>query len=345
MTSVGDRTELPLAHVLRCPRCASELRLRELALACSSCAAEFPIVAGTPRMVAPIEDDAPADERSRAATAASFAYEWEKFGRAREEWRHNFLEYMQPLDAGDFEGMLLLDVGTGSGRHSLEASRLGAQVVAVDAGDAIDVARSNLPADVLTIQADAEALPLAEHAFDMVMSIGVLHHLPDTERALAGLVRYVKPGGRIHVYLYWVPPVGWHRAVLRVVSALRQVTIRLPHPILHLLCYPLSAALWTFVVLPSKALGRSETTRGLLRYVPLQTYVNYPFGVLVNDQFDRFSAPLERRFTRPQVEAMMRRAGLRDVVVLPNSGWVADGVVVGPDGGEPNPASFGTGDH
>ena len=103
--------------------------------------------------------------------------------------------------------------------------------------------------------------------------------------------------------------------------------MRLPHRLLHALCYPRAAALWVCVVLPSRALAASHRMRPLLRIVPLQTYVNYPFGVLVNDQFDRFSAPLERRFTREEVEGMMRHAGLENVVVTPNYGWVGDGRV------------------
>jgi ubiquinone/menaquinone biosynthesis C-methylase UbiE len=278
-------------------------------------------------MVVGVDEDSPADAESRKATANSFAYEWEQFGGLREQWRRNFLDYMQPMVEADFDGILVLDVGTGSGRHSREAAHLGARVVAVDAGEAIDIARANLPPDVLTIQADAERLPLAEKSFDLVMSIGVLHHLPDPERALAGLVRFVKPGGRVHAYVYWVPDVAWHRVILRVVTAARRVTVRLPHRLLHALCYPLAAALWAGVVMPAKALDGHPRSRRLLRLLPLQTYVNYPFAVLVNDQFDRFSAPLERRFTKSEVEVMMRRVGLVDVVVTPNYGWVADGRV------------------
>jgi hypothetical protein len=60
-------------------------------------------------------------------------------------------------------------------------------------------------------------------------------------------------------------------------------------------------------------------------WLPLKTYADYPFMVLVNDQFDRFSAPIERRFTREEVEVLMRTAGLIDVIVLPHHGWIADG--------------------
>jgi hypothetical protein len=65
--------------------------------------------------------------------------------------------------------------------------------------------------------------------------------------------------------------------------------------------------------------------------LPLQTYADYPFGVLVNDQFDRFSAPLEERYEREEVKAMLERAGCSQIVVLSNHGWVADGRV-GVDG-------------
>ena len=58
--------------------------------------------------------------------------------------------------------------------------------------------------------------------------------------------------------------------------------------------------------------------------MPLKTYADYPFSVLVNDQFDRFSAPLERRYTADEVRGALTAAGLEDLVVLPNHGWVGD---------------------
>jgi hypothetical protein len=57
----------------------------------------------------------------------------------------------------------------------------------------------------------------------------------------------------------------------------------------------------------------------------LKTYADYPFGVLVNDQFDRFSAPLEHRYTEEEVRDMLTRSGLTSVMVLPNAGWLGDG--------------------
>jgi ubiquinone/menaquinone biosynthesis C-methylase UbiE len=50
--------------------------------------------------------------------------------------------------------------------------------------------------------ADAENLPFPSNTFDLGYSWGVLHHTPNTEKALAELVRVVRPGGEIKIMLY-----------------------------------------------------------------------------------------------------------------------------------------------
>jgi len=113
--------------------------------------------------------------------------------------------------------------------------------------------------------------------------------------------------------------------VLAVVTAVRRVTVRLPHRVLHALCYPLAVALQVVFVTPFRALRHRPRGAGLAAALPLKTYADYPFSVLVNDQFDRFSAPLERRYTAEEVRHVLAAAGLEDIVVLPNHGWVGDG--------------------
>ena len=314
---------------LYCVDCGAPLARDADAFSCTACSQRYPVVDGTVRMLPPRlrlaggSDDAEAAVKRR--TGRSFGYEWTRFGRVRPEWRKNFLDYMQPHPPDFLAGKRVLDVGTGSGRHAREAAELGAKVTAVDIGESIDVARRNLPDEVVTVQADAEALPFAEGAFDVVMSIGVLHHMPDPARAVRELARYVAPGGHLHLYLYWWPPHGWHREVLRWVSRARHLTTRFPYGFLYLLCFPFSLLLFASVVLPYRSLRKFPTLARIADWLPLKTYADYPFMVLVNDQFDRFSAPIERRFTREEVEVLMRTAGLIDVIVLPHHGWIADG--------------------
>jgi SAM-dependent methyltransferase len=168
-------------------------------------------------------------------------------------------------------------------------------------------------------------MPLKSESFDLVISIGVLHHLPAPERALEGLAQFARPGGLVRVYLYWLPDRAWHRLLLSAVRAARHVTTRLPHRLLLALCYPLAVVLLLTFVAPYRLLRRSKLTRRLAEQLPLKAYADYPFGVLVNDQFDRLSAPIERRFRRDEVERMLTDAGLLDVSVYPHHGWVAEG--------------------
>jgi SAM-dependent methyltransferase len=265
------------------------------------------------------------DAELRRRTADSFAYEWEHFGELRPEWERNFRDYLRPHKPEWLRDRLVLDVGAGSGRHSYEAHRLGARVVAVDVGDAIHVARRNLPADVVTVQADAEELPFDDAAFDLVMAIGVLHHLPDPRRALKSLARLVRPGGYIHIYVYWIPSRAWHRSILRLVTAARRATTRMPRPLLRKLSYPIAAALYAVFILPQRFSRRLQRFERVAAAFPLKAYADYPFGVCVNDQYDRFSAPIEWRFTAEDVEAMLREAGLVETVVLENHGWIGSG--------------------
>ena len=105
----------------------------------------------------------------------------------------------------------------------------------------------------------------------------------------------------------------------------RRVTTRMPHRVLLALCYPLSVVLLILFVWPYSILRRISFTKALADQLPLKTYADYPFGVLVNDQFDRFSAPIERRYEREEVEQIMRRAGLINVKTYANAGWLAEG--------------------
>jgi SAM-dependent methyltransferase len=312
----------PLAGLLRCTACGGELTSSEDAdqLTCSVCGAGYQRTGAVYRML----PRTAFSDSARRRTSDSFAYEWSRFGGVRPEWEQNFRDYLRPLTPDQLRGKMVLDVGAGSGRHSLHAARAGATVVALDGGPAIDVARENLPPEVLTVQADAE--PFAPGSFDFVMCIGVLHHLSDPAQALRALVSAVRPGGRVHIYVYWWPERRSHQRVLALVSLLRRATTRLPHPVLHALCYPLAAVLDLAVVAPQRTLRHRPRGRRIARALPLQTYVDYPFGVLVNDQFDRFSAPIERRYTAEEIELMMHMAGLQDVVVVANHGWVADGI-------------------
>jgi SAM-dependent methyltransferase len=108
-------------------------------------------------------------------------------------------------------GMTVLDLGCGEGRHSFEAFRRGASVVAVDwgasevettkrwlsaiaeAGEARDGARFEV------VRGDLRALPVPDASVDRVIASEVLEHIPDDAAAMAEIARVLKPGGRVAV--------------------------------------------------------------------------------------------------------------------------------------------------
>ena len=271
-----------------------------------------------------------AASESKIRTARSFGFEWQRFRTLRPEWLRNFLAYMAPHGPEHFRGKLVLDAGSGMGRHAYYAAKFGAHVMAIDIGAAIDVAYENTreAGDVLAVQADLEDAPLRRGAFDLVYSIGVLHHLPDPGRGLRSLVRLARPGGEVRIYVYSDLRENWvKRALLPLADLARVVTVRLPHRLLYFVSFPIALVLTVVFVLPARILLRFRLTRRLAAAMPLAGYAEYPFGVCFNDQFDRLGTPIERRYGRDQVRAWLEEAGLVDVDVLHQYGWIGHGRV------------------
>lgn len=314
-----------LRALLACPTCGDPLRVESDHAHCGR--HSFPVENGIPRLLPSdlmrVREGA-SDDSLRARTYASFGYEWETFSSNLSSYRDNFAWYREPLGEMSLAGQAVLDAGCGMGRHTHQFLAEGARVIAIDASAAIDVAARNNPSDAaLFVQADILNLPVLPGSFDLVCCLGVLHHLEDTSAALGRLVKAARPGGRVLVYLYHDPAETSRArgALLRVVSMMRTVTTRLPMAVLHPVAALIAALLFIFYVGPMKALTRLGL--GGVHRLPLGQYVDYPFRVLWNDQFDRFSAPLEKRYRRAAVESMLAQAGLTDIRILGGYGWRA----------------------
>jgi SAM-dependent methyltransferase len=328
-SSAAATGDTGLLALLRCPIWRAPVEVSGDRIGCFD--HSFPVMDGIPRLLPPdlmaIHEGAESDG-VRARTYLSFGFEWKHFARQLPQYRENFRWYLEPLASSPLRGLRVLDAGCGMGRHTVHFLREGVEVVALDASPAIEAAAANgRDANALFLQADVLRLPLADCCFDLVCCLGVLHHIEDTAGGLAELVRVLRPGGSLLVYLYHDPREAsrWRERLLGCVSAARRLTTRMPLQLLRAATWLFSIIVFSVYLVPAKGLARVRSLAKTVRGLPLGQYVDYPFRIFWNDQFDRFSAPLEKRFRRSQVEELLTAAGLVEVRVLGGYGWRAAG--------------------
>lgn len=266
-------------------------------------------------------------------TARSFGYEWQAFSEILPDYESNFRWYFERFGPDDFKDKRVLDAGCGTGRHTYYASKTAREVIAMDLSQAIEVAARNNREHTNThfVQADIYRPPFRPASFDFIYSLGVLHHLPDPEKGFRSLLRLLRRGGFMNIYLYWnlEGEAAWRRALLHAVTGARRVTTRMPHRLLKKVSWGVAALFEVAFVTPARILGRFNSTARLADRVPLGHYRKYSFRVLHTDQFDRFSAPIENRYSSAEVAEWFERAGLKDVKILGGQGWRASGRNVG----------------
>src|SRR2546427_6149051 len=122
---------------------------------------------------------------------------------------HRYTKEWHIPSAADFasaHGLRVLEIGCGLGTDGAQFAKAGADYTGVDLTEAaVQLARRRFELDGLPGQfktSDAENLSFPDESFDLVYSHGVLHHTPDTQRAVSEINRVLRPSGRAIVMLY-----------------------------------------------------------------------------------------------------------------------------------------------
>ena len=122
---------------------------------------------------------------------------------------HRYTKEWHIPEAANFaaaSGLRVLEIGCGLGTDGAQFAKAGADYTGVDLTEAaVELARKRFALSGLRGKfqtADAENLEFEDESFDLVYSHGVLHHTPDTARAVDEIWRVLRPGGRAMVMLY-----------------------------------------------------------------------------------------------------------------------------------------------
>ena len=182
-----------LLEQLRCPETGQPLRMSDdgESICSADGAHSYPIVGGIPRF-------------TQSQHLASFGRQWTRYEVAHDDEDRATFQAKTGLSLSELKGLRILDAGCGGGRYSKVAGEAGAMVIGVDHTEAVEKASalcSHLPS-VQFAQADLKRLPLEPASFDVVFSVGVMHHDANTREVFDAVAKMVKPGGRMAVWLY-----------------------------------------------------------------------------------------------------------------------------------------------
>ena len=246
-----------------------------------------------------------------------FGDEWDRFNfldkDQLESLREQFCKYINPLPAKlqNRKDLVIADFGAGTGRWSYFLRDFAAKIYAVEPAEkAFRVLTSRFRDDskVVLLHESVESNQIPEKSLDLAVSLGVLHHIADTQGAIQKVAEKIKPGGTFLGYLYYAleNKPFLYRALWRLSDFIRKVISRLPKKFKLVLADFIALTIY----LPLATISRILEKFGIsVDSVPLHHYKDLSFHVMRNDALDRFGTTLEQRFTQAQILQMLTSAG------------------------------------
>lgn len=157
----------------------------------------------------------------------SLKADYDAFFQRYDEFRYSREGHiLRRLDAIDFEGKRVLEIGLGQGADSEQIIRRGAIWSGLDlTPESVQRVSTRLHLRGLPYErlecGSALAIPFDDNNFDMVFSHGVLHHIPDVRAAQREIARVLKPDGRLVAMLYARRSLNY----LVAISVVRRIAI------------------------------------------------------------------------------------------------------------------------
>jgi SAM-dependent methyltransferase len=261
--------------------------------------------------------DHPKDENLDQKVIDGFGHEWSSFdyssSQSTEALDAQFSAYCAPINLLMFDksNAIAGDFGAGSGRWSSRLLANFSKVYALEPSDgAFKVLEQKFKSEsrVIILKETVGGNSIPDGSLDLAMSLGVLHHIPDTSLAIKDVFKKIKPGGYFLCYLYYKlegKPL-FYRIIFRAVDIARRLISQMPHPLKALTSKFIAGIVYWPLARLSRLLGKFGMNTS---NIPLHHYAEMPFMMLANDALDRFGTSLERRFSKAEITEMLDSAG------------------------------------
>lgn len=201
------------------------------------------------------------------------------------------------LDAGAGEGIDLASVGLTPGCRAVgvELSAGGIRATA---------SRISTVPNARLVRGNILAMPFRTAAFDNAYSYGVVHHTDDPPRAVREIVRTLKPGGTLLIYVYedFERRGGLWQFALKSVNAVRRPISRMSPAAIRSVCALIAPLVFATCTLPSRYFSFAAR-------FPYPATQNPTMKSLIPDLYDRFAAPVEERYSEAGARALVEQAG------------------------------------
>ena len=257
------------------------------------------------------------DENLDQNVIDGFGHEWAAFDYTETETAEaldaQFAAYCAPIDLSQFDPTKSVagDFGAGSGRWSSRLAPYFSRVYALEPSDGANAVLKRKFTDnpkIVILQETVGMNSISVGSLDLAMSLGVLHHIPDTGLAIKDVARSIKPGGVFFCYLYYnlENKPFYYKLIFKGVNVVRRVISASPQPLRRLSATIIAALIYWPLARLSKVLSKLGRNTANL---PLHHYADMPFVMLANDALDRFGTSLEQRFSKAEITEMLRATG------------------------------------